>query len=145
MKIDLKNIHVGSLIEQRVKECDIDMVRICNFFNGDEEDIIAMYGEEHIRTEALLKWSKLLSYDFFRLYTQHIVLYSPPDRAEKIAGTKPTALPTFRKNIYTKELISFVLEQVNKGVMKRSEVITEYGIPKTTLYKWLSKYNHSQY
>lgn len=144
MKIDLKNIHVGSLIEQRVKECDIDMVRICNFFNGDEEDIIAMYGEEHIRTEALLKWSKLLSYDFFRLYTQHMVLYAPPESTENKSVKKSTALPTFRKNIYTRELISFVMEQLNTGIMKRSQVISEYGIPKTTLYKWLSKYNHSK-
>lgn len=143
MKIDLKNIHVGSLIEQRVQECDIDMVRICNFFNCEEEHIMTMYREEHIRTEALLKWSKLLSYDFFRLYTQHMVLYAPPESAQNKSKTKSTALPTFRKNIYTRELISFVIEQLNTGIMKRSEVISDYGIPKTTLYKWLSKYNHN--
>ncbi|SHF68269.1 transposase [Chryseobacterium vrystaatense] len=142
MKINLKNINVGNLIAERVGECDIDMFRICNFFNCTEDEILKMYKEESLSTDLLLKWSKLLSYDFFRLYTQHLVLYSPPDGSEKISGTKSAILPTFRKNIYTKELISFVMEQLNTGAMKRNQVIEEYRIPKTTLYKWLSKYNH---
>ncbi|UKB86423.1 transposase [Chryseobacterium sp. MEBOG06] len=141
--MDLKTINIGNLIEERVKECEIDIVRICNFFKCQEEDIKKMYEEEHIRTDLLLKWSKLLSYDFFRLYTQHLVLYAPPEGGETSSRSKPTALPSFRKNIYTKELIAFVIEQLNTGAMKRSQIISEYRIPKTTLYKWLSKYNHS--
>ncbi|MFP3831252.1 transposase [Chryseobacterium sp. SIMBA_028] len=143
MNIDLKNINIGNLIEERVKECEIDIVRICNFFKCQEEDVKKMYEEEYIRTDLLLKWSKLLSYDFFRLYTQHILLYAPPEGEEKHLKSKSTVLPAFRKNIYTKELISFVMEQLNTGAMKRNEVIEEYRIPKTTLHKWLSKYNHS--
>lgn len=144
MNIDLKIINIGNLIEERVKECDIDIVRICNFFKCEEEEIIKMYKEEHLRTDLLLKWSKLLSYDFFRLYTQHLVLFSPPNGEEKSTKPKSTVLPNFRKNIYTRELISFIMEQLNTGVMKKNQVISEYGIPKTTLYKWLSKYNHSE-
>ncbi|WP_346770780.1 hypothetical protein [Chryseobacterium sp.] len=29
---------------------------------------------------------------------------------------------------------------MNSGEMSRAEVIIQYNIPKTTLYKWISKY-----
>ncbi|WP_106915074.1 transposase [Chryseobacterium aurantiacum] len=143
VQTDFKSIHIGNLILERVKECNIEIDRICNFFKCFEGDVIKMYQEEDIRTDLLLKWSKLLGYDFFRMYTQHLVLYAPPDGEDKKIRSKPTALPVFRKNIYTKELISFVMEQLNTGAMKKDQVIEEYRIPKTTLYKWLSKYNHN--
>ena len=53
-----------------------------------------------------------------------------------------TSLPRFRKNIYTKEIIDFVLEQINTKEMTKTEVMERYGIPKTTLYKWISKYRN---
>jgi hypothetical protein len=49
-------------------------------------------------------------------------------------------LPQFRKNIYTRELIDFILEKMEKGEMTKAEII-RYKIPKTTLYKWISKYS----
>ena len=51
-----------------------------------------------------------------------------------------SALPQFKKNIYTKEMIEFIIEVVESGRKTKSEVISEYRIPKTTLYKWLTKY-----
>ena len=41
------------------------------------------------------KWSKLLSYDFFRIYTQYLVLYSPPSARQEENKTLKTSLPTF--------------------------------------------------
>lgn len=95
-----------------------------------------MYKVTSIETENLLKWSKLLEYDFFRLYSQHLILYAP---AESKKYKKPL-LPKFRKNIYTKEVIGFILSQIQSGEMSKFEVIEHYKIPKTTLYKWISKY-----
>ncbi|MBB4806360.1 DNA invertase Pin-like site-specific DNA recombinase [Chryseobacterium defluvii] len=100
-----------------------------------------MYKAKSLDTECLLKWCKLLEYDFFRIYSQHLILYSPPGNANYKSFKKPVSkLPQFRKNIYTKEIIDFLLAMIRTGEKTKSQVIAEYGIPKTTLYKWLEKY-----
>ncbi len=33
-----------------------------------------MYKQKNLDTEMLLKWSKLLEYDFLRIYSQHLIL-----------------------------------------------------------------------
>lgn len=134
-----KNIHIGKLIRQRVTESNIDMSRISNFLKCSDEEIVGMYGDQSLDTEILLKWCKLLEYDFFRIYCQHLILYAP-QAAQVEAKTKNTSLPQFRKNIYTKELIDFILDQIKSGEMTTSQVINRYGISKTTLYKWMKKF-----
>ena len=105
-----------------------------------------MYTQENLSTDVLLKWCKLLEYDFFRIYSQHLILYAPvsapnENRSLRKAQTnKKTTLPQFRKNIYTKEIIDFILEQISTKKMTINEVLGKYKIPKTTLYKWISKH-----
>ncbi len=133
------------MIEKRVTESGIEISRICNFMKCSEEKIKEMYQCKSLDTEVLLKWSKLLEYDFFRMYSQHLILYAPPSAtAPKLENTK-TKLPQFRKNIYTKEVIDFILEQISSGEMTKNQVIERYRIPKTTLYKWISKYGNSKH
>ncbi|WP_160138490.1 helix-turn-helix domain-containing protein [Chryseobacterium sp. c4a] len=139
--MNFKNIHIGEMIETLVTERRIELPRICNFFKSSEEDIEKMYKAKSMDTEALLKWSKLLEYDFFRIYSQHMILYAPHSPSETQQGSKKISLPQFRKNIYTQEIIDFILEQVHKGEMSRIEIMKRYRIPKTTLYKWINKYN----
>lgn len=134
--MNFKNIHIGQMIQERVSECEIELSRICNFFKCFEHEVEQMYLSKNTNTEDLLKWSKLLDYDFFRIYTQHLILYSPSSASKKTN----TKLPKFRKNIYTYEIINFILEMIENKNMTKSEVIKRYGIPKTTLYKWISKY-----
>lgn len=134
----LKQIHIGQYIRQKVFESNIQMDRICNFFHLDEDEINKFYKNDEISTSALLKWSKLLEYDFFRIYTGHLILYSP---AGKSQNTPQSRLPVFRKNIYTKEVIDYMMELITENKKTPAEVIEFYGIPKTTLYKWLKKYN----
>ena len=129
------------MLKTAVTESGIEMSRICNFMKCTEEEINKMYLEENLPTDVLLKLSKLLEYDFFRLYSQHLILYAPPS-AEKGLKNEKTQLPQFRKNIYTKEVINFILEQISTGEMTKNEVIMKYKIPKTTLYKWISKYKN---
>lgn len=136
--MNFKNIHIGNFIEQRVDEKKIALSRICNFMKCTEEEVCNTYSSNEISTEKLLKWSKLLDYDFFRIYTQHLILYSPPVNIKEKAETK-TQLPVFRKNIYTREIIDFILELIHTGIKTKAEIIQEYRIPKTTLYKWISK------
>lgn len=97
-----------------------------------------MYDSEDMSVELLLRWCKLLEYDFFRIYSQHLILYAPPQVHGKNKA-ETTSLPEFRKSIYTREVIDFLLELIDTGKKTRAEVIEEYGIPKTTLYKWISK------
>ncbi len=101
-----------------------------------------MYKSESMNTEILLKWSKLFEYDFFRIYSQHLILYAPSsvDEKAKEQKSKTTSLPQIRKNIYTKEIIDFILELIATGKKTKAQIIEEYRIPKTTLYKWESKY-----
>ncbi len=143
MKIvsNFKDIHIGSYVKMRVDELDIDLVRICNFLKCSEAEVAEMYRKESIECNILLKWSKLLNYDFFRLYSQHIILYAPPVKASD--STKISSLPKFRKNIYTKNLIEYILELMRSGEKSADSIMREYGIPKTTLYKWKAKHDEN--
>ena len=128
------------MIKERIAESEMETLRICNFFNCTEDEVIEMYQQENLPTDILLKWSKLLEYDFFRIFSQHLILYAPSSAKEK-QKSKKTTLPQFRKNIYTKEVIDFILELIDTGKKTKFQIIEEYKIPKTTLYKWISKYN----
>lgn len=139
---DLKAINIGHLIALKVKQSGMDPLRICNFLKVTEEDLSQMYMQRHISTDLLLKWSKLLEYDFFRLYSQHLILYAPPSSRSKVNTNNKSTLPKFRKNLYTKEIIDFVLEQLISGNMSKNEVAKRYNIPKSTLYKWIVKYKN---
>ncbi|MCX8525370.1 transposase [Chryseobacterium formosus] len=140
--MNFKQIHIGSLIQQRVRECELDFSRICNFLKCNENDIRKMYNSESLDTKILLSWSKLLEYDFFRIYSQHLILFSAQQKNTiKKTKTVQTSLPSFRKNVYTKEIIDFILNNLNSGKMTSVEIIETYNIPKTTLYKWVNKYN----
>lgn len=137
-----KDIHLGKLIQERVKETGFPIERLVNFLKCSEKDIENMYNNKSIESEMLLKWSKLLQYDFFRIYSQHLLLYSPPSSSDYYKNTKDqkTKLPEFRKNIYTIEIIEFIIDLIRSNNKTKQEIINEYKIPKTTLYKWLKKY-----
>lgn len=137
MNFESKNIHIGSFIEQRVKESGIEISRICKYFNLNEAEVEEIYASKSIDSDLLLKWCKLVEYDFFRLYSQHLILYSPFLKKTK----SETKLPQFRKNIYTREIIDYILNLIRTGEKSRRQIIDEYRIPKTTLYKWITKYN----
>ncbi|WP_353164353.1 transposase [Empedobacter brevis] len=137
--MNFKDIHIGILINQLVTERGVEISRICNFMKCSESEIEKMYQQESLEIGILLKWSKLLEYDFFRIYSQHLILYAPSSTKKEIKP-KQSFLPQFRKNVYTKEIIDFILEQINTGRMSKNEAIQRYKIPKTTLYKWIKKY-----
>lgn len=145
--MNFKQIHIGQLIAQRVLECDMKTDRILQFFDTTSHaKITAMYQAKSLNTEIVLKWSKLLRYDFFRVYSQHLILYKPhahlPD-AKKHSSGEPY-LPQFKKQLYTKAIIDFVLELIATKAKTPADVIMEYGIPKTTLYKWIKKYSNNE-
>ncbi|OCK51267.1 hypothetical protein BA768_17055 [Chryseobacterium sp. CBo1] len=75
-------------------------------------------------------------------------MFSPPsarhDNQKKNHEIKQTALPLFRKNIYTKQIIDFILKEITSDKTTKNQVIERYNIPKATLYKWISKYGNSE-
>ncbi|MCT2407901.1 transposase [Chryseobacterium antibioticum] len=144
MKFNFKNIHIGECIRERVEEMEISMIRICSFHKATEEEINAMYARKDLDTEVLLRWCKLLEYDFFRIYCQHLILFAPENHSHHIASNTGTFPPNFRKNVYTRQVVDFILELINTGQKTKFQVIEEYRIPKTTLYKWMSKYNEME-
>ena len=103
--MNFKEIHIGTLINQAVTESGIEISRICNFMKCTEEEIQKMYQAKSLDTEILLKWSKLLEYDFFRVYSQHLILYAPPSSKEEESKKKKTSLPQFRKNLFSNESV----------------------------------------
>ena len=142
--MNFKEIHIGKMLKTAVTESGIEISRICNFMKCEEEEVKQIYLQENLSTDILLKWSKLLEYDFFRIYSQHLILYAPVSADNENTKTQKTNLPQFRKNIYTKEIIDFILEQIEKKEMTKNQIIKRYRIPKTTLYKWISKYKSSE-
>ena len=137
--MNYKDIHIGELIKNLVAERGIDLPRICNFLNCKEKDVIDIYQSESLDCDLLLRWCKVLEYDFFRIYSQHLILFAPAN-VKSCENDKTTTVPQFRKNIYTKEIIEFILEKLDTDKMTKAEVIKVYNIPKTTLYKWINKY-----
>ena len=137
MNFNYKEIHIGTLIKQLVLEKEVDNDRIANFLKVDKAVIEEMYVEKSLDTNLLLRWSKLLEYDFFRIYSQHLLLYAPmPKKETKVKST----LPSFAKSLYTPEIIAFIIELIELNKKTPTEIIKEYNIPKTTLYKWIKKH-----
>lgn len=49
-----KNIHIGHLINQKVKESQIEASRIRNFFKCDEDEVQNMYSAKSLDAEVCL-------------------------------------------------------------------------------------------
>ncbi|WP_353050521.1 transposase [Chryseobacterium sp. ISL-6] len=126
-----------------MSELNIDESRICAFFSLTSQEISSMYREEDMDSKYMLMWSKLLEYDFFRLYSQHLILYAPQSG---ILGSarKSTSLPVFRKSLYTKEMIDFIVELLQTKQKTESEINKQYNIPRTTINKWRKKYGKNE-
>lgn len=133
-----KEIHIGQFIKERVEDKGITIERICNFLNKDETFVENIYKSKSIDTEVLLRFSKLLEYDFFRLYSSHLILYAPPSAVHKNTE-KSEKIPYFRKNIYTQEIKEFIIKRIQSEEMSIAEVIKTYSIPKSTLHRWMQK------
>lgn len=139
---NFKNIHIGKLIALRMKECEIEVERAANFLDVSEDEIEKMYLQKSIDSYTLLRWSKLLKYDFFRIYSQHLILYAPQYTSKK---DKPkSVLPVLKKNVYTQEVILYLVELVESGKKTGRQIQKEYNIPATTILRWINKYKKNK-
>src|SRR5690606_23561896 len=143
--MDYKNISIGSLIEERIKELDIDMERLHKFVGIDNEQLQRIISDNNVDADTLLRFCKILEYDFFRLYSQHLLLFSPDSKkTAQRNNEKSQVLPTVRKQLYTKEVILFILKKYESKSMSVQQIITDYNIPKSTLYRWITKYSKDE-
>lgn len=150
MHANFKHIHIGKLIAIRMQECGIEVSRAAAFLKVDDEDIEQMYSQKSLDCDVLLRWSKLLKYDFFRLYSQHLILYSPQDvenakqKSKGQSQERKTNLPVFKKNVYTQEVIFYLLGLVENGKKTYQQIQDEYNIPSTTVSRWRDKYGKKE-
>jgi len=136
---NFKDINIGEIIQRIILEYTIDHTRICEYFKYTSDEVNNIYNSTSLDADTMLKWSKFLEYDLFRIYTQHLILYSPSSSKQKGHESK-SSVPKFRKNIYTAEIIEFIVELITTNEKTITEVVNEYGIPKTTVYKWIKKH-----
>lgn len=141
MHNNFRNIHIGKLIYNRLKECEVSFERAAVFLKVSEEDLERIFTQKSLNSEMLLRCSKLLKYDFFRIYSQHLILYSPQNSNTDKKEERKTTLPIFKKNIYTKEVINYLVELVDNGNKTCKEIQHEYNIPATTVLRWQNKYS----
>ncbi|PWN71117.1 transposase [Chryseobacterium phosphatilyticum] len=139
--MNFKHIPIGTLIQQLASENEVGIVEICNFLQCSKKEVELMYQAESLDTEVILQWSKLLKYDFFRIYSKHLIVYASLGASSdyKYTPEKQSAVPGFRKSIYTPEIIEFVLELIETGEKSKRQIIEEYRIPETTLHKWMDR------
>ena len=137
--MNFKHIHIGSIIAEQVLLQGIAIGRICKFFGYTEEQIEAMYGQESLDCNDLLKWSKLLKYNLFLYYQNHLILYAPSGASISRKGIATGDSQVFRKNIYTQEIKDYMIGLVLKKGKEPMWVAEKYHIPKNTIYRWLRK------
>jgi predicted transcriptional regulator len=137
----VRNLHIGDIISKIIIEKKMKMADIKSKMCITSKTLNKMLIAKSLDTTHLLKWSKVLRYDFFRLYSSHLMLH------HGISNTLTRKTDSLniqgihiRKNVYTKDLIQFLINKVQTNEMTPMEVINQYAIPKTTFYKWLQKY-----
>lgn len=65
-----ENIHIGELIKQVMKEQGRGPSWLAQRLGCERANVYDIYKRQYIDTNLLLKISKLLSYDFFSLYSK---------------------------------------------------------------------------
>lgn len=135
--MDFKNIHIGDLIKNRMESLQLKVSDLSADLGCTDKDVNSLLQAETVDSDLLLQFCKILEYDFFRIYTQHLILYAPSTPPNKVVNKTQLNI---RKNIYTPEIIEFILELVRTEKKTKEEIITEYRIPKSTLHRWIKKY-----
>lgn len=137
----VRDIHIGNIISFVIIEKKFSFDEIKIKMGSSTRTINRMLNASSIDTATLLRWSKVLKYDFFRLYSSHLMLHHGISNtiSKKTDNIEIEGIH-IRKNVYTKELIQFVVNKVRNKEMSTKQVISKYGIPKTTFYKWLQKH-----
>lgn len=143
---EYKNIHIGSHIKEIAKLKELSISRACIFLKCSHKDIKNMYTKKSLDSDLLLRWCKLLEYNFFMFYHSHLQIYSPKSSLAKLSPkekhlTWSSNTYEFRKNLYSQEIINWILDKYHSGMLTPKDIMEKYQIPKTTLYRWIKKHS----
>ncbi|MGB0871409.1 MAG: helix-turn-helix domain-containing protein [Flavobacteriales bacterium] len=102
-----------------------------------------MYTKKSLDSDLLLRWCKLLDYNFFMFYHSHLQMYKPSASVAKLKNIQISNDErqdyVFRKNLYMPEIIDWLLSKLDENELTVKEIIEIYNIPKTTIYRWKKK------
>lgn len=135
----LKDIHIGKIIFTAFSESNLTEDFICEKIKCSSDELQQIYSEKNIDCLMLLQFSKLFRYDFFRIYSYHLCLYSAHSKKNP-SDQKADNRLYVRKNFYSMEIIQFILGLIADGTKTKEQITEDYRIPTTTLHKWIKKY-----
>jgi len=81
-------IHIGETIRKRAKELRIGATELADMINTSRSNIYWLYKRKHIDGELLMKLSRALKFNFFKLYRDEMVL-DEPNKNLKLYKTPP--------------------------------------------------------
>ena len=61
----MKNVHIGSIIEQKVKENSMSIKEFAERINCERSNVYHIFKQKSIDSELLIRISETLNYDFF--------------------------------------------------------------------------------
>ena len=65
-------IHIGQLIQQKLKEQGRTVTWFARQLNYDRSNAYKIFSKPHIDTDLLLSISKILNYNFFGVYSEQL-------------------------------------------------------------------------
>lgn len=65
-----ETIHIGKIIQRRLKEEERTVTWLANKLNCDRSSVYRLFDREIIDTDLLFKLSKILDYNFFDIYSR---------------------------------------------------------------------------
>ena len=74
----IPKIHIGDLIEARIKEIGITKAEFCRRMHTSRQNVSTMLGKSDLATDTLRKASEVLDCNFFLAYCQEDEPYSQP-------------------------------------------------------------------
>lgn len=143
--MNYKKIDIGKHIEKVAELRGVSLLRACKFFKCNKGDILDMYTKHSLDCELLLKWSKLLDYNFFMFYHTHLQFYKPSAVSANLKGVQLTENDksyVFRKNLYSVDVVNWLMNKLDNGELTPKEIMLKYNIPRTTLYRWIRRHNN---
>lgn len=60
-------------------------------------------------------------------------------KLESVKRTDEAKPYIFRKNLYSSDIVNWLLERIEKEELSVNEIMTKYNIPRTTIYRWIKR------
>lgn len=71
-QIKREKIHIGKLIKDRFSKSELSIDEFADLIGCNRDNAYNIFRRERLHTDQLLKISKILKFDFFRVYSEYI-------------------------------------------------------------------------